>query len=67
MSGQVVLDFEDQADALSFALAAGSVMAGDKSPSTTDLMQRTARVSRIRVNATNGGKGRQPNPPERVA
>jgi len=67
MSGQVVLDFEDQADALRFALAAGSVMAGDKSPSTTDLMQRTARVSRIRVNATNTSKGRQPNPPERVA
>lgn len=67
MSGQVVLDFEDQADALRFALAAGSVMAGDKSPSTTDLMQRTARVSRIRVNATNNGKGKHPNSPERVA
>ena len=29
MSGQVILYFEDQADALRFALAAGSVMAGD--------------------------------------
>lgn len=29
MSGQVVLYFEDQADALRFALAAGQVMAGE--------------------------------------
>ena len=29
MSGQVILYFDDQADALRFALAAGSVMAGD--------------------------------------
>jgi len=66
MSGQVVLDFDDQADALGFALAAGSVMAGDRSPHTTDLFQKTARVSRIRVNATNSAKQKQPNPPERV-
>lgn len=67
MSGQVVLDFDDQADALRFALAAGSVMAGDRSPATTDLFQRTARVSRIRVSASNTGKPKQPNPPERAA
>ena len=35
MSGQVVLYFDDQADALRFALAAGSVMAGDKTPATS--------------------------------
>lgn len=67
MSGQVVLYFDDQADALRFALAAGSVMAGDKSPATSELVQKTARVSRIRLNATNTGKSKQPNPPERVA
>lgn len=67
MSGQVVLYFDDQADALRFALAAGSVMAGDGSPATADLMQKTARVSRIRLNATNTGKAKQPNPPERAA
>ncbi|HUM04836.1 MAG TPA: hypothetical protein VLT90_05205 [Terriglobales bacterium] len=61
MSGQVVLYFDDQADALRFALAAGSVMAGDGSPAA-DLIQKTARVSRIRLNATNTGKARQPNP-----
>lgn len=66
MSGQVVLYFEDQADALRFALAAGSVMSGDGSPAS-DLVQKTARVSRIRLNATNTGKSRQANPPERVA
>ena len=67
MSGQVVLYFDDQADALRFALAAGSVMAGDGSNSTNDLAQNTARVTRIRLNATNTGKIRQPNPPERAA
>ena len=62
MSGQVVLYFDDQADALRFALAAGSVMAGDGSPATVDLMQKTARVSRIRLNATYTGKAKQSNP-----
>jgi hypothetical protein len=66
MSGQVVLYFDDQADALRFALAAGSVMAGDGSPATNDLVQKAARVTRIRLNATNTGKARQPNP-ERAA
>lgn len=67
MSGQVVLYFDDQADALRFALAAGSVMAGDGSLATNDLVQEAARVTRIRLNATNTGKPRQPNPPERAA
>jgi hypothetical protein len=67
MSGQVVLYFDDQADALRFALAAGSVMSGDGSRGPEDLAQETARVTRIRLNATNTGKVRQTNPPERVA
>jgi len=66
MSGQVVLYFEDQADALRFALAAGSVMAGEVSKSTNELVQKTARVSRIRLNASNTGKGKTGSP-ERVA
>lgn len=67
MSGQVVLYFNDQADALRFALAAGSVMAGDGARGPEDLALETARVTRIRLNATNAGKVRQPNPPERAA
>jgi len=67
MSGQVILYFDDQADALRFALAAGSVMAGDGSPATNDLVQKAARVNRIRLNATNTGKAPQPNPPGRAA
>jgi hypothetical protein len=67
MSGQVVLYFDDQADALRFALAAGSVMAGEGSPATSDLVQKTACVSRIRLNDTDMGKSKQPNPPQRVA
>lgn len=55
MSGQVVLYFEDQADALRFALAAGSVMAGDGAKFTTDLVEETARVTRIRLDAVNAG------------
>jgi hypothetical protein len=55
MSGQVVLYFEDQADALRFALAAGSVMAGEAAKFTSDLVQETARVTRIRLDAVNAG------------
>ncbi len=55
MSGQVVLYFEDQADALRFALAAGSVMAGDGAKFTSDLVQETERATRIRLDAVNAG------------
>lgn len=65
MSGQVILYFEDQADALRFALAAGSVMAGDGSNVSEALVQGTARVSRIRIDAANAGKITKM--PERVA
>jgi hypothetical protein len=62
MSGQVVLYFEDQADALRFALAAGSVMAGEAGKFTSDLLEETARVSRIRLDAVNAGNAKKPNP-----
>jgi hypothetical protein len=55
MSGQVVLYFEDQADALRFALAAGQVMAGESGKFASDLVQETARVTRIRLDAANAG------------
>ena len=67
MSGQVILYFEDQSDALRFALAAGSVMAGDCASATDNLVQETARVSRIRLDAANSGKGKNASPPERAA
>ena len=65
MSGQVILYFEDQADALRFALAAGSVMAGEGTALSDALVKETARVSRIRIDAANAGKIRKT--PERVA
>jgi hypothetical protein len=61
MSGQVILYFEDQSDALRFALAAGSVMAGDRANVTENLVNETARVSRIRLDAANAGKAKRPN------
>jgi hypothetical protein len=67
MSGQVILYFDDQADALRFALAAGSVMAGDGSRATGDLLEETARVTRIRLDAAKAGKVKLNNPPERAA
>ncbi len=67
MSGQVILYFEDQADALRFALAAGSVMSGDGSSTPDHLVEGTARVTRIRLDASNAGKVKKGNPPERVA
>jgi hypothetical protein len=66
MSGQVILYFEDQADALRFALAAGSVMAGDGDRVTEDLVQETSRASRIRIDAANSGNTKKPAA-ERVA
>ncbi len=62
MSGQVILYFEDQADALRFALAAGSVMAGEGGKVNHDLVEETARVSRIRLDAANAGNGKKSNP-----
>jgi hypothetical protein len=62
MSGQVVLYFEDQADALRFALAAGQVMAGEGGKYPSDLVQETARVSRIRLDAVNAGHVKKPGP-----
>ncbi|MBZ5681882.1 MAG: hypothetical protein LAO24_17430 [Acidobacteriia bacterium] len=67
MSGQVILYFDDQADALRFALAAGSVMSGDDSQATDDLVQETTRVTRIRLDAVNAEKVKKPNSPERAA
>jgi hypothetical protein len=67
MSGQVILYFDDQADALRFALAAGSVMAGDGTKATDNLVHETTRVTRIRLDAANKGKSRRNPPPERVA
>jgi len=62
MSGQVVLYFEDQADALRFALAAGSVMAGDGAQFTDNLLEETARVTRIRLDAVNAGGAKKAGP-----
>jgi hypothetical protein len=67
MSGQVVLYFDDQADALRFALAAGSVMAGEGPPSTSDLVEKTACVSRIQLNANAAAKPQQPHPSDHAA
>ena len=63
MAGQVVLYFEDQADALRFALAAGSVMAGEGGNFTSNLIEETSRVTRIRLDAVNSGSpAKNPNP-----
>jgi hypothetical protein len=66
MSGQVVLYFEDQADALRFALAAGSVMAGEGAKFTDELLHETSRVARIRLDAVNAGNVKKVTP-DRVA
>ena len=60
MSGQVVLYFDNQADALRFALAAGSVMAGEGAKFKSELVEETARVTRIRLNAVNAGTIKKP-------
>jgi hypothetical protein len=67
MSGQVVLYFEDQADALRFALAAGSVMAGEGAKFNDDLVQETTRASRIRLDTVNAGNVKKNNNSGRAA
>lgn len=62
MSGQVVLYFDDQQDALRFALAAGQVMAGEGGKFTNDLVQEAARATRIRLDAVNAGNGKKQGP-----
>ena len=59
MAGQVILYFDDQADALRFALAAGSVMAGDGAEARGSLVTVASRVTRIRLDATNAGKAKR--------
>jgi hypothetical protein len=65
MAGQVVLYFDNQADALRFALAAGQVMAGEGGKFSSDLVVETARVTRIRLDAVNAGVKK--STPERAA
>jgi hypothetical protein len=65
MPGQVILYFDDQADALRFALAAGSVMSGEESEGAVNLIEETARITRIRLDAANAGK--KSGTPERAA
>lgn len=58
MARHVVLYFDDQNDALRFALAAGSVMAGEgPSEATGKLIQETQRARRIKLDeAVNSGR-----------
>jgi hypothetical protein len=60
MAGQVILYFDDQADALRFALAAGSVMAGESARATDSLVQETTRVTRIRLDASEAEHSQAP-------
>jgi len=62
MSGQVVLYFKDQADALRFALAAGSVMAGEADRYGSVLAVETARAVRICLDAVIAGSAKEQNP-----
>ncbi len=67
MAGQVILYFEDQSAALRFALAAGSVMAGDGSLTTDALAQETTRITRIRLDAVKPEKPDKNTNPDRAA
>jgi len=50
---KVILYFDDQSDALRFALAAGSIMSGETLARTTDeLIQETQRATRIKLGET---------------
>jgi hypothetical protein len=60
-SRKVILYFEDHTDALRFALAAGSVMSGEKQQkSAEELIQETQRANRIRLGETSNPDGTRP-------
>ncbi|HZE26196.1 MAG TPA: hypothetical protein VE083_02365 [Terriglobales bacterium] len=63
-ASQVILYFDDQKDALRFALAAGSVMSGEGETETTKqraLIQETQRASRILLDEpANAGNAADP-------
>lgn len=61
---QVILYFDDQQDALRFALAAGSVMSGEsRNEANGDLIQETQRARRIRLDeAIKNGAGEPARP-----
>ena len=70
---KVILYFDDQSDALRFALAAGSVMAGEQqTQAARELIQETQRVTRIKLGdamdpaSTLAARETHP-PPERLA
>jgi hypothetical protein len=49
-AGRVILYFDDPADALRFALAAGSVMCGERQARTAEkLIQETQRAIRVKL------------------
>lgn len=62
---QVILYFDDQKDALRFALAAGSVMSGESETETREertLIQEMQRASRILLDeAVNTGAPAEPS------
>ena len=62
---QVILYFDDQKDALRFALAAGSVMSGESETETREertLIQEMQRASRILLDeAVNTGSPAEPS------
>jgi len=65
---QVILYFDDQKDALRFALAAGSVMSGEsENQATGELVQEMQRARRIRLDEglNPGASGRQAEPAAR--
>jgi hypothetical protein len=58
---QVILYFDDQKDALRFALAAGSVMSGEDETDAAEkrsLIQETQRASRILLDDTGNASSR---------
>ncbi len=58
---QVILYFDDQKDALRFALAAGSVMSGEDEADAAEkrsLIQETQRASRILLDDTGNASSR---------
>lgn len=67
MSGQVVLYFDDQADALRFALAAGSVMAGEGGKFSSELVTEVTHATRIRLDAVDAPGSAKKSSPGRAA
>jgi len=67
MSEKVIVYFDNETNAQRFAVAAGSLMAGDGLTSADDLAKAMGRATRVQLDGPEVANEPQRMPPERAA